>query len=254
METNLLNGREFRSLDHLNEVTAWWLAEVADVRVHRETKRRPIDLHAEELPYLIPLPDKPYDTAEVVYRTVNAEGMVAYRQNFYSVPWRYLGQMLPLRITEEELIVYGPDLDGARPASALAAQRHGPAERIARAPAPGRLQAAGGPLATALRGIGAGGRPVPGRAARKRTAWARTRPSGCWRCWKRTGEQDLAAALERAARFGAFSLRSVERILAAQAQPKTPLEALGDQQQRHLREILDDRPVPPRPTADYEQL
>ena len=79
VETSLLGGREFRSLDHLNEVTAWWLAERADVRVHRETKRRPIDLHAEEQPYLIPLPDKPYDTAEVVYRAVNAEGMVAYR-------------------------------------------------------------------------------------------------------------------------------------------------------------------------------
>jgi hypothetical protein len=67
-------------------------------------------------------------------------------------------------------------------------------------------------------------------------------------------KQDLTAALERAARLGAFSLRSVERILAAQAQPKTPLESLGDQQQRHLRDILEDRPVPPRPTADYEQL
>ena len=37
--------------------------------------------------------------------------MVAYRQNFYSVPWRYLGHVLPLRITEEELIVYGSDLE-----------------------------------------------------------------------------------------------------------------------------------------------
>ena len=109
-------------------MTAQWLAEVADVRVHRETKRRPIDLHAEELPYLIPLPDKPYDTAEVVYRTVNAEGLVAYRQNFYSVPWRYLGQVLPLRITEEELIVYGPDLEVHRPTSALAAFRQRPTQ------------------------------------------------------------------------------------------------------------------------------
>jgi len=67
-------------------------------------------------------------------------------------------------------------------------------------------------------------------------------------------KQDLSCAMERAARFGAFSLRSVERILAAQAQPKTPLESLGDQQQQHLREIIEDRPVPPRPTADYEQL
>ena len=65
---------------------------------------------------------------------------------------------------------------------------------------------------------------------------------------------DVSNALERATRFGAFSLRSVERILAAQAQPKTPLESLDDQQQQHLREILEDRPVPPRPTADYEQL
>jgi len=67
-------------------------------------------------------------------------------------------------------------------------------------------------------------------------------------------KQDLTGALERAARFGAFSLRSVERILAAQAQPKTPLESLGDQQQQYLRQIIEDRPVPPRPTADYEQL
>jgi hypothetical protein len=65
---------------------------------------------------------------------------------------------------------------------------------------------------------------------------------------------DLTSALERATRFGAFSLRSVERVLAAQAQPKTPLESLGDQQQQHLRGIIKDRPVPPRPTADYEQL
>ena len=36
VETNLLSGREFRSLEHLNEVTAWWLAEVADVRVSNE--------------------------------------------------------------------------------------------------------------------------------------------------------------------------------------------------------------------------
>jgi hypothetical protein len=35
---------------------------------------------------------------------------VAYLQNFYSVPWQRIGELLPLRITEKELIVYGPDL------------------------------------------------------------------------------------------------------------------------------------------------
>ncbi len=38
---NLLNGRTFRTLAHLNEVTAWWLAKVADVRVHARPRRRP---------------------------------------------------------------------------------------------------------------------------------------------------------------------------------------------------------------------
>lgn len=253
VETSLLNGREFRSLEHLNEVTAWWLAEVADVRVHRETKRRPIDLHAEERPYLIPLPDKPYDTAEVVYRTVNAEGMVPYRQNFYSVPWRYLGQVLPLRITEEELIVYGPDLEVlARhrllPRGATGQRnespQHRPQEDSRRREAHLRARFAElGPAAGGfLEGLLKTHRQGKDQAQRVLVLLETYR------------KQDLIAALERAARFGAFSLRSVERILAAHAQPKTPLDSLDDQQQEHLRQIIQERPVPPRPTADYEQL
>ncbi|MGH9809294.1 MAG: Mu transposase domain-containing protein, partial [Terriglobia bacterium] len=109
-ETNLLNAREFRSLEHLNEFTARWLAETADVRKHRETGRQPIDLHAEELPFLIPLPARPYDTAEMLYRVVDVEGFVAYRQNHYSVPWRLIGKTLPLRVTEQEVVIYGPEI------------------------------------------------------------------------------------------------------------------------------------------------
>jgi len=253
LETSFLNGRSFRNFEHLNECLAQWLAEVADVRVHRETKRRPIDLHAEELPYLIPLPEKSYDTAEVVYRTVNAEGMVAYRQNFYSVPWRYLGQVLPLRITEEELIVYDSDLavlarHPLLPRSVTGQHselpQHRPQEDSKQREAHLRQRFAElGPAASRfLKGLLKSHRMGKDQAQRVLTLLETYRKA------------DLLNALERAARFGAFSLRSVERILAAQAQPKTPLESLGDQQQQHLRDILDDRPVPPRPTADYEQL
>ncbi len=46
------NGRTFTSLEHLNETArAQWLANTADVHVHREAKRRPIDLYQEEKPY-----------------------------------------------------------------------------------------------------------------------------------------------------------------------------------------------------------
>jgi transposase len=251
VEENFLNGRSFRSFEHLNECLAKWLAEVADVRIHRETKRRPIDLHAEELPALIPLPAQPYDTAEVVYRTVNAEGLVAYRQNFYSVPWRYLGRMLPLRISEEEVIIYGSDLEVlARHAllpRSVAGQRselpeHRPQEdsRQREAHLRERFTELGPGAGRFLEGLLKTHRMGKDQAQRVLALLETYR------------KQDLTSALERAARFGAFSLRSVERILAAQAQPKTPLESLGDQQQRHVREILQERPVPPRPTADYE--
>ena len=106
IETNLLNGRTFTSLEHLNQTTEWWLANVADVRLHKTTRRTPVALHQEESPHLLPLPERPYETGEVLYRTVNSEGFITYLQNFYSVPWQRIGQLLPVRVTENELIVY----------------------------------------------------------------------------------------------------------------------------------------------------
>jgi hypothetical protein len=226
---------------------------VADVRIHRETQRRPVDLHAEELPCLVPLPAQPYDTAEVVYRTVNAEGLVAYRQNLYSVPWRYIGEALAVRITESELIIYGPDLaviacHPLLPRTTTAARSEQPEHR----PREDQRQKEAwlqerftelGPLALRfLEGLFLAQRNGKDHAQRVLVMLEIYR------------RQDLQAALERAVRFGAFSFRAVERILAAQAQPRTPLEALSDQEQRRMRELLADRPVSPRPTSDYQQL
>jgi hypothetical protein len=104
VEMNLLNGREFRSLEHLNEVARWWLSQVADVRLHGTTKKTPLDLHAEEQPHLLPLPSLAFDTAQVVYRIVDTDGTIQYANNRYSVPWRLVGESLPVRITEELLL------------------------------------------------------------------------------------------------------------------------------------------------------
>ena len=59
--------------------------------------------------------------------------------------------------------------------------------------------------------------------------------------------KDLLAALERAVRFGAYSAAAVERILAAQAKPKSILEALADDQRHDLQPLLDEpvRHAPP---------
>ena len=221
--------------------------------VFRNRSGSPSKIQRDFVAGLIPLPANPYDTAEVVYRTVNAEGMVAYRQNYYSVPWRCLGQVLPLRITEEELIVYGSNLEILARHALLprttTGQRselpeHRPQEDARQREAHLRARFAElGPAA---------GRFLEGLLSSHR--FGKDQASRVLALLETYRKQDLASALERAVHFGAFSLRSVERILAAQAQPKTPLESLGDQQQEHLRDILQDGPVPPRPTADYDQL
>jgi len=66
--------------------------------------------------------------------------------------------------------------------------------------------------------------------------------------------EDLQAALERAARYRAFSLPAVERILAAQARPYLTSESLADEAREHLAELFQQAPVSVRPTEDYQDL
>jgi transposase len=253
IEKNLLSGREFRSLEHLNEVTAWWLKEVADVREHRQTRRRPIDLHAEELPHLIPLPERSYEVAEVVYRTVDAEGMVSFGQNRYSVPWRYIGQVLPLRITDDEVTIYGPRLEVlTRHGRFPPTERHRQSRQAEHAPPRDVTQ-----RRAALRERFAQLGPVAvrffeGLLTRQRYGWDQAQKVlsllGTYR------REDLLAALERAVRYGAYSTKAVERILAVRAQPKTCWDRMAEDKPSHLGELLGDDPTPPRPAAEYQHL
>jgi hypothetical protein len=65
---------------------------------------------------------------------------------------------------------------------------------------------------------------------------------------------DVLAALERAVRYGAYSHTAVERILAVQAQPKSLLQTLADEGRQQLPPLLDEPPVTPRPTTQYQPL
>ncbi len=67
-------------------------------------------------------------------------------------------------------------------------------------------------------------------------------------------QADVLAALERAARYAAFSLSTVERILAAQARPKPALESWSDEERQRLRDTLTGPTIPPRSTSEYQSL
>jgi transposase len=253
VEISLLNGRTFHGLDQLNDVTTWWLAQVADVRVHAETKQTGLERYAAEKAHLIALPAQPYDTALVLYRSVNAEGFIPYRQNFYAVPWCYIGRLLPVRITEHEVVVYSPTVEevarhallprtvtGQRQIGSVHPGRSDQSERLAILHE--RFQEFGPAAQRFFDGLLSKQRQGKYQAQHVLALLAN---------YERT---DWLAALERADRFGAYSLAAVERILAANAKPKSILASLAEQERQHLDPYLRDDPVAARPTAAYQHL
>lgn len=105
VERSCFGGRD---LEDLAQARAWlvrWKSEVADVRVHGTTRRRPVDLFAEERPALRPLPETPFDVAILSRYKVRKDCHVQVEGNFYSVPYRFVGQKVVVRRTESVISV-----------------------------------------------------------------------------------------------------------------------------------------------------
>jgi transposase len=107
-EQNFLNGRTFKDRDDLKEQLRKWLTQVNDVRKHGTTKRRPIDMYIEEQPYLQPLPANHYDTSIVTQKVVNQESCIYWKGYQYVVPEKYMFEICPIRITEDQMVIYSP--------------------------------------------------------------------------------------------------------------------------------------------------
>jgi transposase len=253
VETSLFNGRTFSSLEHLNQTTLWWLAQVADVRELRAFGKTPLQRHQEELAHLIPLPAQAYDVAPVVYRTVSVEGMVTYCQNGYSVPWRYIGSVLPVRLTERELIVYGPDLEEIARHALLPNTTHGQQsvhKEHRKNEDSHRRQAQ---LEARYAELGQPGRQFLEGLLRTQR-YGKDQAERVLALLGTYARSDLIAALERAVRYGAYSHAAVERILSSQARPKTIMETLAAEEWKQIPPWLGEDLISPRPTSVYEYL
>jgi transposase len=106
VKKNFLTGLELTDFAPLNPAARVWLDTVANVRLHGETQRRPVDLFEEEKPKLRPLPAAPYDAALV--RPVRATNRcrVVVETNRYSVPPAQAGQLLTLKLYAERLRLF----------------------------------------------------------------------------------------------------------------------------------------------------
>jgi transposase len=97
------------SLAALNELIA--AADLADDG--RVITGRPVTVavaFTAELPALGPLPAEPFDAARLLEARADSRARVCVRQNYYSVPARYAGRRLPVRLSATGVEV----LDGPR--------------------------------------------------------------------------------------------------------------------------------------------
>jgi len=97
VKKNFLNGLELPSFSAINPAARQWLETVANVRIHGETRSKPLERFAQEKPLLRPLPVRPYDCA--VLRPTSANGCcrIIFDTNRYTVPYLMLPRSSPSR-------------------------------------------------------------------------------------------------------------------------------------------------------------
>lgn len=246
---NLLNARTFRDLDHLNEVAAWWLEHRADVRDHGTTGERPIDRFVIEAPHLLPLPARPFDDAEVGYRVVSVEGTVAWDGTPYTVPYEQLLDIVAVRATADEVIVYASDLrEIARHPRAPRGTRELVEDAAHRPP---KRQPRHDPDLLTLRLAeidDAGAAFAAGVVRKQRYRGAHLARVLALR--EKYATDDLVAALQRAVDYRAFDSKVIERILQASATPRVLPDSAAVEATARLREAV--RSTSPRPLQAYE--
>jgi transposase len=96
--------REFTDLRDVNRQVRQWLSEVANQRLHRETRERPVDRFKAQA--LRPLPVIPYDHRDTVEALVYKDLRLHFDGNRYCVPPRYVGRRLTLKADSSSVTIY----------------------------------------------------------------------------------------------------------------------------------------------------
>jgi transposase len=252
VEKNLLGGRDFQDMEDLRATRLWWLKEKSDLHIHDTTKRAPLELFIEqEQSALQPLPLHPYDTSEVALKICDAEGFIHLETNRYSVPSGNMADILSVKATEQEILIYTPELE------LIAQHERQPAGAGRRVENPGHFK---------TKKIRYGLEPVReafmelGEMAQDFLQGLTQRyPRNCGfharhilRMKESYQSDDINRALQHAIRYQAFEGRAIERILRAKAIPRTLESVRNERARQELQKSLPK--ITQRPLEEYSEL
>jgi transposase len=108
LKEGCLRGRTVADLADAQAQVTHWLAEVANVRVHATTQRRPVDLWVVEQPHLQAVTGvPPYRLVTRAVRTVSSECWVHFQGARYSLPPTHVGQrvLVELHSAQQRVVI-----------------------------------------------------------------------------------------------------------------------------------------------------
>jgi transposase len=109
IKKNFLAGLDLPDFSALQPAAQLWIDTVANVRVHRETHQRPIDLFEQERAALHALNPCGFDLARVCTVRASNQFRVALESNRYSVPAQYANERLTLKAYPDRICLYHRD-------------------------------------------------------------------------------------------------------------------------------------------------
>ena len=107
LKRNFLNGRtDITSLEAVNNAGRQWMENTANVRKHKTTQKKPVELFETEKKELQALNIAPYDCADI--RPIRADKCfrVTFEANRYSVPSDFASTVLTAKIYPDRLLLY----------------------------------------------------------------------------------------------------------------------------------------------------
>ena len=109
VKKNFLAGLDLPSFEAMNPAAGLWRETIANVRIHGETKRKPLDMFEEEKPFLLPLNPQPFDIGVIKQLRASPQFRVSVDANRYSVPSEYAGAKVSVKSYPDRICIYHDD-------------------------------------------------------------------------------------------------------------------------------------------------
>lgn len=108
VKRNAIAGHRFESIAQLEAHLAWWMREVADVRIHGTTAEPPLErFEREERSALRSIVGRPgFQPLRECVRRVHSDACVEIETNRYSVPWRLIGETVTVLLGEQVRVLH----------------------------------------------------------------------------------------------------------------------------------------------------